>query len=38
MEYDPELIETAPIEAIKPDLYAKLLGGQAMDNIILGSD
>jgi len=38
MSTPEELAETSPIEVIKPDLYERLLGGQAMENIILSSD
>jgi hypothetical protein len=39
----PELVDTVPIEVIKPDLYRKLLGGQAIEaiienNVVLSSD
>ena len=34
-----ELLEpVSELTAAKPELYEKLLGGQAMDNIILGED
>ena len=38
MELEPELVETQPIDVVKPDLYLRLLGGQAIDNIVLSSN
>lgn len=31
----PELVETAPIDVIKPDLYRKLLADEVLDRIII---